>query len=30
MKRKVQENSLALVELGVIPEAELPEDFFEQ
>ena len=29
MKKKVQENSLALVELGVIPEAELPEDFFE-
>jgi hypothetical protein len=29
MKKKVQENSIALVELGVIPEAELPEDFFE-
>jgi hypothetical protein len=29
MKKKVQENSLALVELNVIPEAELPENFFE-
>lgn len=29
LKKKVQENSIALVELGVIPEAELPEGFFE-
>lgn len=29
MKKKVQENSLVLVELNVIPEAELPENFFE-
>jgi len=29
LKKKVQENSIALVELGVIPETELPEGFFE-
>jgi hypothetical protein len=29
LKKKVQENSIALVELGVIPEAELPEGFFD-
>ncbi|WP_198078433.1 hypothetical protein [Acinetobacter calcoaceticus] len=29
LKKKVQENSIALVELGAIPEAELPEGFFD-
>lgn len=30
LKKIVQENSIALVELGVIPEAELPEGFFDE
>ncbi|WWA50093.1 hypothetical protein V5109_16315 [Acinetobacter baumannii] len=29
LKKIVQENSIALVELGVIPETELPEGFFD-
>lgn len=30
LKKKVQENSIALVELGVIPEAGLPDGFFNE
>lgn len=30
LKKIVQENSIALVELGVIPETELPDGFFNE
>ncbi len=30
LKKKVQENSIALIELGAIPEATIPDSFFEQ
>ncbi|AOA57319.1 hypothetical protein [Acinetobacter larvae] len=30
LKKKIQENALALVELGLIPTTELPDNFFEQ
>ena len=30
LKTKVQENSIALIELGAIPEATIPDSFFEQ
>ncbi|MDR2250067.1 hypothetical protein [Acinetobacter sp.] len=29
LKKKVQENSIALIELGAIPEATIPDSFFE-
>jgi len=29
LKKKVQENSIALIELGAIPEAMIPDSFFE-
>lgn len=29
LKKKVQENSIALIELGVIPEATIPDSFYE-
>ncbi|EPF6422223.1 hypothetical protein OHW25_01010 [Acinetobacter baumannii] len=29
LKKKVQENSIALIEIGVIPEAIIPDSFFE-
>ena len=30
LKKIVQENSIALIELGAIPEKELPEGFFNE
>ncbi|MEL1743685.1 hypothetical protein ACT44V_05345 [Acinetobacter baumannii] len=29
LKKKVQENSIALIEIGAIPEATIPDSFFE-
>ncbi|WP_228200076.1 hypothetical protein [Acinetobacter baumannii] len=30
LKKIVQENSIALIELGAIPETETPEDFYDE